>query len=125
MKPSIILLATLGFAVSFATPRSGAEPAEKAPTLDEALNRVGAHYRELNQLVNPPRLDREESVEPARSNNAASTAPTRRDANLQTGSGLQQGTLQPAAGLQGTSRGLTPESEWRRMFPKKPNGSPR
>ncbi len=125
MKSSIILLAALGFVVSHVAPTSGAEPANKAPTLDEALNRVGGHYRELNQLVNPPRLDREENVEPSRPNNSTTTAPTRPDASLQTGTGLQQGTLQPASGLQGTSRGLTPESEWRRMFPKKPNGSPR
>jgi hypothetical protein len=33
---------------------------------------------------------------------------------------LQTGSLQPAAPMDSHARGLTPESEWRKMFPRKP-----
>jgi hypothetical protein len=38
-------------------------------------------------------------------------------------SGLVTGKLQPSSGLQSGARGLTPEEEWRRMFPHKPGYS--
>ena len=125
MRIPFFLFAAVGVVTSQVASLTGAEPAEKAATTDEAVNRLGTHYRELNSLLNPPRLDREQAVEASRPNPAAAAAPARREANLQTGTGLHQGSLQPASGLQSMSRGLTPEAEWRKKFPKKPNGSPR
>jgi hypothetical protein len=95
-----------------------------AASAEEGLNHLGNYYRELNALMNPSRSDRLEPAESPRPNSPTSTAPARRESFSQP-SGLQSSTLQPASGLQSTSRGLTPESEWRRTFPKKPNGSPR
>jgi len=38
-------------------------------------------------------------------------------------SSLRTGSLQPSAGVQSAARGLTPEQEWRRMFPHRPGYS--
>jgi hypothetical protein len=37
--------------------------------------------------------------------------------------GLTTGKLQPSSGIQSGARGLTPEEEWRRLFPHKPGYS--
>jgi hypothetical protein len=53
----------------------------------------------------------------------AAVASKRRE-GLQIG-GLATRSLQPAGGLETNSRGLSSEEQWRRMFPKKPNGDAR
>jgi hypothetical protein len=46
-------------------------------------------------------------------------------AQLQPNSTLETSSLQPASGLDSRARGLTPEDEWRRRFPKKAGGQER
>ena len=53
----------------------------------------------------------------------AAAAAKRRE-GLQIG-GLATRSLQPACGVHSHSRGLSSEEQWRRMFPKKPNGDAR
>jgi hypothetical protein len=48
--------------------------------------------------------------------------PVEQQIGLRTGK-LMTVSVQPASGLQGGARGLTPEAEWREMFPHKPGYS--
>jgi len=52
-------------------------------------------------------------------------AQTEFGAQLQPNNTLGTSSLQPASGLDSRARGLTPEDEWRRRFPKKPGGQER
>ena len=58
----------------------------------------------------------EEEFEPV----SVASEPVRIGAGLGPRRVLQTGTLQMGTGLQSGARGLTPESEWRTLFPVKP-----
>ena len=69
--------------------------------------------------------------ETKRSDGRTQKAPAQRGAQTEFGAELQPNntlgtsSLQPASGLDSRARGLTPEDEWRRRFPKKPGGQER
>ena len=65
---------------------------------------------------------RGENVEDEAESPSAPAVPRANSGPLRLG-GLGKASLQPASGLQSGARGLTPENEWRRMFPHKPGYS--
>jgi hypothetical protein len=86
---------------------AGLEPLQKELAKLESLAQERADlFAELLQLDGPALAARNCEPEPPKN-------------GLRTG-GLVTGSVQGASGLGSGARGLTPESEWRKMFPKKP-----
>lgn len=116
----LFLLSAFGalIAMSVAEPPA---PAGLERQLQKLQQVADERSRLFNELLGNERQPAELGEVPALEG-SSSGENSRRPAGLRMG-GLGKSSLQPASGLQGGARGLTPEDEWRKMFPHKPGYS--
>ena len=121
----IFLLTSLAAFVALSAASPTGLPVNPEEKISAELSKLGQIAEERSHLLREFLSVSEGAMGDAVHGLAQGSAPAPRPGKgLHTGR-LQTGSLQPAYGVESGARGLTPEDEWRRMFPKKPNGQPR